>query len=108
MLQFFLNLLFPPGGVECQKIGSWLCGGCSKSFEKNISCEISYYSVQGLDQVMIACRDTSHTVARFLYAWKYHRWLGAGEVLQKILAPAFFYGFLKTQDIVFLAIHLQA
>ena len=108
MLQFFLNLLFPPRCVQCQKIGSWLCGGCSKSFEKSISCEISYYSVQGLDQVMIACRDTSHTVARFLYAWKYRRWLGAGEVLQKILARAFFDGLQTTENIVCVPIPLHA
>lgn len=107
MLHWLIDLLFPPRCVQCQKIGSWLCGQCSGSFEKNVSLKVSYYAIAGIDQTIIACRDTSHTIARFLYAWKYRRWLGAGEILQRLLAQAFFHSIQTTENIICVPIPLH-
>lgn len=107
MFSCFINLLFPHRCVQCQKVGRWLCKQCETNFEDNVSLEISHYCVYGIDEVFVACRDTSHTIARFLYAWKYRRWLDAAGVLQKIMARAFFYSIQTTENIICVPVPLH-
>lgn len=107
MLTWFLTLLFPPRCVKCRKIGAWLCYQCDQSFTKTISFVSSHYSIPGVDECIVACRDSSHTIASFLYAWKYRRWLGAGQRLQQILAKAFFHSIQTTENIVCVPVPLH-
>lgn len=103
----WLDILFPPRCVQCQKIGHFLCSFCERNFRKNLKIICAEYTIPGLNHCYIGYQDKGHTIARLLYAWKYKRWLKAGVLLQELLAKACLEIISTTTNIVFVPIPLH-
>ena len=97
---WLLNWLFPPRCVQCQILGDWICKSCKEKFENSFNPEVQITTLPNLDQVFIACKDTSYTLARLLYAWKYRLWYGPSNLLQSFLTEAFCVTFGTTENII--------
>lgn len=79
---------FPPRCVCCHSVSRWLCLRCAANFSEHFDNRVSSVPFFPLERVFIACHDSSHTVGKLLYAWKYKRYFEVGKILQSIFHEA--------------------
>lgn len=103
----YLNsCLFPPCCVNCSSTAGWLCFPCELEWRSQLLTEVTTYKLSELD-AFIAIQDSSLTLSKLLFAWKYQRYLGASALLQSLWSDAFTQVIATTEKVTLVPIPIH-